>query len=65
MRTCLHRSRLLFALALAAGLGSVAFSPQDASAGCTIICETCTINLEQGTAVCTNCRLVDCQPQPD
>ena len=56
-------SRLMLALGLATGIGSLALSPTVSFAGCVIRCETCEINLDTGTAKCTNCTLTDCQPQ--
>lgn len=56
-------SRIFLGTAIFAGLGSIAFVPNVSVAGCVIRCETCEVNLETGTAKCTNCVLTDCQPQ--
>ena len=55
-------SRVFLAVAILAGLGSIAFMPNVSVAGCVIRCETCVVNLQTGTATCTNCTLTDCQP---
>lgn len=43
---------LLWSLALIAALF---YAPAPAAAGCTIHCETCIINHDDGTSTCTNC----------
>jgi hypothetical protein len=65
MRTRTTGSRVLFGIALLTGLGSIAFVPSASFAGCTIRCETCEVNLDTGTAKCSNCTLTDCQPQQE
>ncbi len=64
--------RISFALAMAAGIAATALSPraamayaEDENSGCTLRCETCTINHTTGIATCSNCTVTGCTVRPN